>query len=72
MRGFIRTMLHGLRRFRPVATTHPDRKMTASETVLHDPAAARPHDLDDPYFDPKVQERFADVIAHSMQDKNAT
>ena len=37
--------------------------------ILHDPAAQRPHDLDDPYFDPKVQRRFADLIAKAMHDK---
>jgi hypothetical protein len=36
---------------------------------LHDPAASRPHDLDDPFFDPKVQERMANVIAVSARKK---
>lgn len=38
--------------------------------VLHDPAAQRPHDLDDPFFDPKVQVRIADVIASAVQNKS--
>lgn len=37
--------------------------------VVHDPAAQRPHDLDDPFFDLKVQARIADVIAHASQKK---
>jgi hypothetical protein len=36
---------------------------------LHDPAASRPHDLDDPFFDPKVQERMGNVIAVAAQKK---
>jgi hypothetical protein len=39
------------------------------EFFLHDPAASRPHDLDDPFFDPKVQERMANVIAVSARKK---
>ncbi len=39
------------------------------EVVLHDPAAQRPHDLDDPYFDPKVQARIAEVIANATRKK---
>jgi len=31
--------------------------------LIHDPAASRPHDLDDPYFDPNVQRRVGGVIA---------
>jgi hypothetical protein len=42
---------------------------TSPEVILHDPAAQRPHDLDDPFFDPKVQSRIADVIAKYAVDK---
>jgi hypothetical protein len=35
------------------------------KVVLHDPAARRPHDLDDPFFDEKVQIRMGDLIAHA-------
>jgi hypothetical protein len=35
--------------------------------VVHDPAAQRAHDLDDPFFDDKVQTRIGDVIAHAGQ-----
>jgi hypothetical protein len=31
--------------------------------IVHDPAALRAHDLDDPFFDDKVQTRMADVIS---------
>jgi len=36
---------------------------------LHDPAASRPHNLDDPFFDPKAQRRVAEVIASSAHKK---
>jgi hypothetical protein len=39
------------------------------KVLLHDPAAARPHDLDDPFFDPKVQRRVADFIAGAAGKK---
>ena len=35
--------------------------------IIHDPAAQRPHDLDDPFFDDKVQTRIGDAIAHASQ-----
>jgi hypothetical protein len=38
-----------------------------ASVLLHDPAASRPHDLDDPYFDPNVQRRVADVIADAAR-----
>jgi transposase len=38
--------------------------------VDHDPAADRPHDLDDPFFDAKVQRRVAEALAASAQDKS--
>lgn len=45
------------------------RAKTSPEVILHDPAAQRPHDLDDPFFDPKVQSRMADVIAKNAAKK---
>jgi len=45
------------------------RKPASPEVILHDPGAQRPHDLDDPFFDPKVQTRMADVIANSASQK---
>lgn len=35
----------------------------APAVIVHDPAAQRAHDLDDPFFDDKVQTRIGDVIA---------
>ena len=35
------------------------------KVVRYDPAAQRPHDLDDPFFEETVQIRIADVIAHA-------
>ena len=37
------------------------------EVIVHDPEAERPHDLDDPFFDPQVQSRIADVIANNAK-----
>jgi hypothetical protein len=37
------------------------------EVIVHDPGAERPHDLDDPFLDPKVQSRMAAVIADSAK-----
>jgi len=39
------------------------------DIIVHDPAAARAHDLDDPFFDDKVQARMADVIAGAGHKK---
>jgi hypothetical protein len=48
---------------------HPARKTAAPAVVLHDPAAKQAHDLDDPYFDRKVQMRAAEVIAGAGNKK---
>jgi hypothetical protein len=37
--------------------------------VVHDPAASKPHDLDDPFFDRKVQERIGAAIAKAARKK---
>jgi|ERR1043165_339272 hypothetical protein len=37
--------------------------------IVHDPASSKPHDLDDPFFDSKVQERMGAVIANATQKK---
>jgi len=39
------------------------------KVILHDPAALRPHDLDDPFFDPNVQKRVAEIIAGAAREK---
>jgi hypothetical protein len=36
-----------------------------SAVIFYDPAAARPHDLDDPFFDRKVQEGVGRAIAEA-------
>jgi hypothetical protein len=41
----------------------------ADTVIVHDPAAKRPHDLDDPFFDPRAQARMANVIAEAAQKK---
>ena len=33
------------------------------EVFLHDPAAAKPHNLDDPFYDAKVQEKVGKILA---------
>jgi hypothetical protein len=40
-------------------------RSTTAQVIIHDPAADRPHDMDDPYFDTEVQRRIAGVIARS-------
>jgi hypothetical protein len=35
--------------------------------ILHDPASQRPHDLDDPYFDTKLQERLGKGIDSAVR-----
>jgi hypothetical protein len=49
--------------------SRPDKvpSMPRSGVLLHDPAASRPRDLDNPYLDAKVQERVAKVIAVSAR-----
>jgi hypothetical protein len=39
------------------------------EVVVHDTAAIRAHNLDDPFFDDKAQSRIADMIADAAQKK---
>jgi hypothetical protein len=47
----------------------PDEPPPQAPVVVHDPAAQRAHDLDDPFFDDKVQTRVGDVIAHAGQQQ---
>jgi hypothetical protein len=42
---------------------------TRAGVVFHDPGSQKPHDLDDPFFDKRVQERIADVISSAAQKK---
>jgi len=43
---------------------------TRAGVVFHDPGSQKPHNLDDPFFDNKVQERIADVISSAAQKKS--
>ena len=71
MVGPIRTMSQVVRLFWLAITgqKHSYCETAAPAVVLHDPAAQRPHNLDDPFFDPRVQTRIADVIANGVQKK---
>ncbi len=61
MPGPMQTMSQTARKFWSVV--YGRSTPAAPEVIVHDPAARRPHDLDDPFFDSKVQTRMADVIA---------
>jgi hypothetical protein len=41
----------------------------APAVIVHDPAAQRAHDLDDPFFDNNVKKRVADVITGAGRKK---
>lgn len=45
------------------STSMPD------EVIVHDPDSSKPHDLDDPFFDRKVQGRVGQTIATAAQKK---
>jgi hypothetical protein len=66
-----RTMSQNVREFWIAATgqKHPARKAAAPVIVLHDPAAKRAHDLDDPFFDRNAQLRAGCVIAGTGHKK---
>jgi hypothetical protein len=72
MSGSAASLSQAFRQFWSVLT---GKKLVGSETralsdvVLHDPAAQRPHDLDDPFVDPKVQTRIGDAIANAATRK---
>ncbi len=38
--------------------------------VFHDPGSQKPHNLDDPFLDHKVQGRIADIISSAAQGKS--
>ena len=59
-----------LRNFWFAMTGQSTREVSPPEVIVHDPSAQRPHDLDDPFFDPKVQTRMAGVIADNAQKKH--
>jgi len=39
--------------------------------IIHDPDSSKPHDLDDPFFDPKVRERVGAVIADATRSSTS-
>jgi hypothetical protein len=47
----------------------PAREPMGPQVIVHDPDSQRPHDLDDPFFDPEVQSRMAGVIADNAANK---
>jgi len=49
---------------------HSSLELAQPEVIVYDPDAERPHDLDDPFFDPKVQSRIASVIANNAKKHN--
>ena len=66
MAGPVHSMSQAVRSFWSAVTGH--RQSVPPPTVLlHDPAARRAHDLDDPFFDDNIQTRMADVIAGAGQ-----
>jgi hypothetical protein len=62
---------HALRNLwaRLIGPSDPKPQASVPPVVVHDPAAQRAHDLDDPFFDDKVQTRVGDVIAHAGQQQ---
>ncbi len=41
------------------------------DVVVHDPEASMPHDLDDPFFDRKIQERIGIEIAKAARKETS-
>src|ERR1043165_6110151 len=39
------------------------------DVIVHDPASSKPHDLDDPFFDSRVQQRMGTAIADATRKK---
>jgi hypothetical protein len=42
------------------------RPQAPQDVIVHDPDAARPHDLDDPFLDASAQSRLGGAIAKSV------
>ena len=43
--------------------------MLPDQVITHDPAASKPHDLDDPFHSPEVQENIGKIIAQTRMKK---
>jgi len=68
MSGPIKSMSQLVRNLWTTAAAPPQPSTRpAPEIIVHDPEAKLPHDLDDPFFDRKVQSRMAAVIAHAKK-----
>jgi hypothetical protein len=67
----VRKMLQAARKswFAATAKKRPADETTAPAHFLYDPAARRPHDLDDLFFDPKVKARVGNIIFGAVQKK---
>ena len=60
-------LVHGL--WAAVAAPARPPSLPAGTVIVHDPAAKRPHNLDDPFFDQRAQTRMANVIAEAARKK---
>ncbi len=52
-----------------IGPSSPAPRTPVPPVVVHDPAAQRAHDLDDPFFDEKVQKRIGGMIGHASEHK---
>jgi hypothetical protein len=70
MNSRTRTLFQAVREYWSKFTgqKHSHQSYTAG-VFLHDPNAQRPHDLDDPFYDPKVQARVGDAISRATLKK---
>jgi hypothetical protein len=48
----------------------PTQPSARSGVIFHDPASEKPHNLDDPFHDNRVQERIAEAISTAAQMKS--
>ena len=68
MAGYPHLTLQAVRTFWRALTGQKPATPTESAVILHDPGGQGPHNLDDPFFDPKVQTRIAEVIANTRKE----
>ncbi|MFL6305096.1 MAG: hypothetical protein ACJ72H_16315 [Candidatus Sulfotelmatobacter sp.] len=62
-----RTFSRAVRRYWFKLTGQNFHQNHADGVFLHDPGADQPHDLDDPFYDSKVQARIGDAISSATQ-----
>jgi hypothetical protein len=58
-----------LRRLWSALTGKAPEKKPVPPVIVHDPAAKAPHDLDDPFLDPHLQQRIGEAIARVTAEK---